>query len=191
MNLYFKVVSVFIIMLFSCNTPIKKQENINKLQKTSPNNLVQLELKDSSTLTHIKGLFYRSEQGQLFYRTFADREINGVDTLVSVEYFNGKLPQDIDPLTFEALDGWYAKDKNSVFYYRPTSGGMYISKLNKADSKTFKVINGHYRLGMDKNYVFDETTIIEGFKPAGLSITKNKEGKVIELISGKTHYKVE
>ncbi|MEI9956710.1 MAG: DKNYY domain-containing protein [Ferruginibacter sp.] len=64
--------------------------------------------------------------------------MQGQDTLVDVTYFNGYFSQEVDPLTFEPLDGWYAKDKNYVYYYRPVSGGMQISKIDTADSKTFK-----------------------------------------------------
>lgn len=56
-------------------------------------------------MTHIKIKFYKSNSGQLLESTFSNRILNGVDTLDSVEYFFGKIPQDIDPLTFEQLDG--------------------------------------------------------------------------------------
>lgn len=118
----------------SCNSPNDTSQKPATVQvdKRRIDTLIQLELADSSKLIHIKGLFYKNQTGHLYHRTFANREIN--DSLVFVEYFNGQLPQDIDPLSFAVFDGWFAKDKNSVYYYRPTSGGMLISKMEKADS---------------------------------------------------------
>ena len=175
------------------NNPKSQQQKNNnpKTIEIKRNDLAQLELKDSSLLTHIKGQFYKSKPGQLFERTFSNREINGVDTLVSVEYFNGKIPQDVDPLTFEQLDGWFAKDKNFVFFYRPTSGGMLTVKLEKANSKSFKILAGQYLYAVDDSHVFKETEILENINPQKMKIIKDKEGKIVKLISGQTTYKAD
>ena len=192
----FILLIVLLFCLTNCNEqrqdkiPKSEQQKDNnpKTEEITKNNLAQLELKDSSLLTHIKGQFYKSKQGQLFERTFADREINGVDSLVSVEYFNGKLPQDIDALTFEQLDGWFAKDKNFAYYYRPTSGGMLTVKLEKADSKSFKILAGQYLYAADYKHVFKETEILENVNPQKMKIIKDKDGKIVKLISGQTTY---
>ena len=172
------------------NDQSSEQHNDNKIktEEIKQNDLAQLELKDSSLLTHIKGQFYESKPGQLFERTFSDREMKGVDTLVSVEYFNGKTPQDIDPLTFKQLDGWFAKDKNSAYYYRPTSGGMLTIKLEKADSKSFKILTGQYLYAVDYKHVFRETEILENINPQKMKIIKDNDGKIVKLISGQTTY---
>lgn len=183
--------------LTNCNelrqdkTPKSEQQKDNnpKTEKITRNDLAELELKDSSMLKHIRGQFYKSKAGQLFERTFADREIYGVDTLVPVEYFNGTLSQDIDPLTFEQLDGWFAKDKNFAYYYRPTSGGMLVGKLEKADTKTFKVLSGDYKYAVDKNFVFDENQILKNLNPATLKIERGANGQVTKLTCGTTSYK--
>jgi len=172
------------------NNPKSEQQkdNNSKTEEIKRNDLSQLELKDSSLLTHIKRQFYKSKPGQLFERTFSDREINGVDTLVSVEYFNGKVPQDIDPLTFEQLDGWFAKDKNFAYYNRPTSGGMLTVKLEKADTKSFKILAGQYLYAVDDNHVFKETEMLENINPQKMKIIKDKDGKIEKLISGQSTY---
>ncbi len=185
---------MFSIGILSCKRTIDKrtkivnQAVIIQTDTTRKHNLAELELKDSLSLTHITGLFYKNKQGQLFERTFSDREIDGSNTLVSVEYFNGYLPQDLDPFTFEQLDGWFAKDKKYAYYYRPTSGGMLCVKLDSADTKSFKVISGQYLYAVDKNHVFKETEILENINPLKMKIIKDKNGKVIKFISGKTTY---
>ena len=166
----------------------QQKDNNPKTKEITKNDLAELEHKDSSMLTHIKGQFYKSKPGQLFERTFADREINGTDTLVSVEYFNGKLPQDIDPLTFVQLDGWFAKDKNFAYYYRPTSGGMLCVKLDSAESKSFKILTGQYLYAVDSKHVFKETEVLENINPLKMKITKDKDGKILKLQSGQTTY---
>jgi hypothetical protein len=152
---------------------------------------IQFDLKDSSKLTHIKDQFYKSATGHLYEKTWSQRQLKGQDTLSWVLYFNGYFSQDVDPLTFEPLDGWYAKDKNYVYYYRPVSGGMQISKIDTADTKTFKLLAGHYKYAMDKNFFFDEPQIIEGFIPSKTNLKLDDKGRAIEMTCSSKTYKFE
>jgi hypothetical protein len=185
-----KLIIFFGLIFCLTNCTEQSKQKLNAPEQIG-GDLAQLELKDSSILIHIKGQFYKSQAGQLFERSFADREVNGVDSLVSIEYFNGKLPQVIDPFTFEQLDGWFAKDKNFAYYYRPTSGGMLIAKLDSANVKTFKVLEGHYKYAVDKNHVFCETSICENLNPSILKIIRNDQNRIVKLISDKTIYIVQ
>jgi hypothetical protein len=186
------IFSAFIFGVISCSGPqgqieIKDAPDQQELR----NEIAQLELKDSSQLIRVKGPYYRDRSGQLFERTFADREVKGSDTLVAVEYFNGKIPQEIDPLTFEQLDGWYAKDKNHVYYYRPTSGGMLCAIIEEADAETFKMLDGQYLYAVDSDHVYKETQILENIVPAQMIIKKGDKGNILSITSGKTVYTAE
>ncbi len=149
----------------------------------------EIDLRDSLQLTHIKNQFYKSKTGHLYERTIGQRDLNG--HLVDHEYFNGKISQEVDPFSFKPLEGWYAKDKNYVYYYRPVSGGMQILKLEKADVKTFKILDGHYKYGVDKNYFYEDATILKKFKPSITTFEKDEKGKTITLISNNQKYKFE
>jgi hypothetical protein len=148
-------------------------------------------VKDSFKLTHIKDQFYRSKEGHLYEKTIATKEVQGHDTFVDVTYFNGQFSQEVDPLTFQPLDGWYAKDTNCVYYYRPVSGGMQISKIDTADTKTFKLLVGHYKYAMDKNFFYDEPQIIKGFVPSKTNLKLDNKGRVTEMICNNKTYKFE
>ncbi|MDI3321196.1 DKNYY domain-containing protein [Pinibacter soli] len=89
------------------------------------------------------------------------------------------------------LDGWYAKDKNNVYYYRPVSGGMQISKLEGADTKTFKLLQGHYQYAVDKYFFYDGTQVIEGFNPAKTRQLLNNKGQVTAIISNNKRFKLD
>lgn len=149
----------------------------------------QFELKDSLSLIHIKNQFYKSSTGHLYELTVGIRDVNG--ELTDREYFNGFFSQEVDPLSFEPLDGWYAKDKNYVYYYRQVSGGMQISKMKTADSKTFKMLPGHYKYAVDKGFYYDETDIIEGFLPNNTKLKLDNKGRAIALICNHKKYKLE
>ncbi len=150
---------------------------------------IQFELEDSNQLIHVKDQFYKSNTGHLYEKNFALRELNG--KLKEYEYFNGYFSQEVDPFTFEPLDGWYAKDKNYVYYYRPVLGGMQIIKIDKADTKSFKLLEGHYKYAMDKNFFYDEPTIIEGFIPSKTILKHDKEGRVTNMTYKDKTYKFE
>lgn len=152
---------------------------------------IEFKLNDSSKLTHVKDEFYKSETGHLYQKTWAQRALKGQDTLSSVLYFNGYLSQEIDPSTFQPLDGWYAKDKKNVYYYRPVSGGMQISKIDTADTRTFKLLPGHYKYAMDKNFFYIEIQIIEGFLPAKTKQKFDNKGRVSEITCNNKKYNFE
>ncbi len=145
--------------------------------------VVEYELKDSIELIHIKKQFYRSNSGHLYEKT--DGTKDGKNYFI---YFAGCISQEIDPTSFVELDGWYAKDKRNVYYFRPVSGGMQISKLEKADTKTFKILKGEYKYGIDKNHLFNETDIIENINVNKIKFLKDKKGKIIKIKSGKELY---
>ncbi|WP_194140943.1 DKNYY domain-containing protein [Flavobacterium hungaricum] len=150
---------------------------------------MQFDLKDSIKLTHIKNQFYRSETGHLYEKTIAAKEIK--NKLTDFTYFNGSLFQQIDPITFRPLDGWYAKDQNYVYFYRPTSGGMQLSKINNADPKTFKLLSGHYRYAKDKNYFYDESEVISGFTPSKTNLKLDRKKRVSEMSCDTKKFKFE
>jgi hypothetical protein len=152
---------------------------------------LQFDLNYSSNLTHIKDQFYKSATGHLYEKTTAQKESDKPGELKWVDYFNGYFSQEVDPLTFETLDGWYAKDKNFVYYYRPVSGGMQISKIDTADTKTFKLLAGHYKYAMDKNFFYDEPQIIEGFIPSKTNLKTDNKGRIIEMTCNNKTYKFE
>ena len=183
MNIPLLNVVIIAASLASCHSSIDNKQVRQKqsIQSDKTGILIQRELADSSKLTHVKGVFYRDSEGHLYERTIADREINGKSFLVSVEYFNGKIPQEIDPLTFEILDGWYAKDKHFAYYYRPTSGGMLAIKLDKADANSFKIFRGHYQYAADKNHVFKDSEILENVKPEKAKVITDKNGDIISV----------
>lgn len=201
------VTVLLLVVLTDCKSPnnIKKETttNLNIInQKPISNHCIyssdtsknckcpaQFELKDSLQLTHIKGQFYKSNTGHLYERTVGVKERNG--HLTDHEYFNGYFSQEVDPLSFKPLDGWYAKDKNYVYYYRPVSGGMQISKIDTADNKTFKLLAGHYKYAMDKNFFYDEPQIIDGFIPSKTNLKLDSKGRVIEMTCKKEIYKFE
>ena len=150
---------------------------------------IEFKLKDSLKLTLIKGHFYKSKTGHLYQRTIAQKGMNGHPK--DYEYFNGYFSQEIDPITFEPLEGWYAKDKNYVYYYRPVSGGMQISKIDSADTMTFHLLAGHYKYAMDKNFFYAENQIVEGFIPNKTNLKLDKKRRVIEMSYKKERYKLE
>jgi len=186
------------------NKEIKQNENV-EIPKTKKSNFAlnekistkhsdscgcsaQFDLKDSLKLVHIKNQFYKSKTGHLYEKTKAQKETGNSNDVKFVEYFNGYFSQEVDPLTFEELTGWFAKDKNYVYYYRPTFGGMQISKIDNADSKTFKILKGHYKYAMDKKHFFDETEIIENFEPNKTKLYYDKYGKATKMMTNKKEY---
>ncbi len=152
-------------------------------------NSMQVELADSQLLKHIKNVFYKSKTGHLYERTIGTKEIK--DHLVDYEYFNGTIPQELDPLTFRPLNGWYAADKNAVYYYRPVSGGMLNSKIEEADLKTFKILKEHYRYAQDKHHFYQDAHIIENYNPQNTAIQRDERGKPIALSNKTGIYRLE
>jgi len=193
MRRYFSLVYLM-VLIQACSSEVRSNSvTDNNSAVTRPariDTLSEYSLADSALVTHVKNAFYRSKSGHLYERTFAQIFPEGIDTIAWKEYFNGQIPQTLDPLSFEALDGWFAKDKNAAYYYRPVSGGMIIMKLSVADAKTFKVLAGDYRYAVDSKNVYQESEILEDLDPATLRVIRNKEGRIIKLISGSTHHNV-
>jgi hypothetical protein len=104
--------------------------------------------------------FYRDSIGGLFIKTqslLRPPEEYGPD-------FYRPVPA-IDIPTYERLctQGWYAKDKDSVYVVHGTTDGLHIWTLKDADAATFECMN--YRWGKDKNYVFQNGVILNGMNP--------------------------
>ena len=202
MKLHLRLIVLISASFISCNSSVDKNYQKAKINSIADKNkqsqtakrtdtLVQLDLDDSAKLLHVKNQFYKGATGHLYERTFYQREITPDDTSMFVEYFNGNLIQDIDPMTFEELNGWYAKDKYHVYYYSPTSGGMLSVKLKTADPNTFAMLKDQYEYGADKNGVFRGAELLMGLNPKKLKIIKNKEGQISKLISGSKTYRVD
>ena len=192
MRAFPKFILITVIFFLSCNNRHKVENKVVKTTKTNVDTLRQYDLDDSSKLTLIKDLFYKSNSGHLYQRTIAQIiNYDHPDSLMWKEYFNGTIPQDLDPKTFEQLDGWYAKDKNFIYFYRPVSGGMLISKIDTADTKTFRLLAGHYKYAMDKNIFYDESQIIEGFIPSKSKLKLDNKGRVVEMTYNNKTFKFE
>jgi hypothetical protein len=196
---------IFLVTFFSCNSRRKGYEISDTNKPKQSNNIIhcvdaddeskncncpaQFNLSDSNQLTHIKNEFYKSNIGHLYERTIGVKEVNG--HLTDYEYFNGHFSQEVDPLSFEALEGWYARDKNYVYYYRPASSGMQISRIDTADTQTFKLLAGHYKYGVDKNFFYDEPEIIQGFLQSKSKLKFDNKGRVTEMTCNNKTYKFE
>lgn len=75
------------------------------------------------------------------------------------EHFYRKVPVS-DYKNFQSLeDNYYAKDADHVYKDWTTTDGRNISIFEKANPKTFSVIN--YRLGKDKNHAYYYGSIID------------------------------
>lgn len=140
---------------------------------------IEIQLSDSLQLKHIKGDFYENESGHLYHKTIS------VTPHREITYFDGTVSQDLDPYTFKH-EGFYAKDKNSVFTYRPRSGGIQIFKIDEADLETFEEMDGCF-CAKDKNHFYNESEIIEGFVPGKAKIITDKEGK-LKLTQGSSEF---
>lgn len=195
------VVGLLTLLMAACRERTRHQQSPIQKENTSPEPTayhrvdadnsaenckcpVQFDLKDSAKLTPIKGPFYKSATGHLYEKNWSQQPLAGRDTLTAVLYFNGYFSQEVDPLTFQSLEGWYAKDKSHVYYYRPVSGGMQISKIDSADVNTFRVLTGHYKYARDKNFFYEDAAIIKGFIPGKARLRVNNKGKAIEMITG-------
>ncbi len=160
----------------------KKRDDhfVNKSSRKFERYPAEYDLKDSVKLVHIKNNFYKNKYGFLYQKTFAQKEFNG--HLKDIEYFNGVIPQEIDPHTFQPIENsWFAKDNRTIYYYHPTSGGIQISKIKNADVQTFHVLKGNYKYAADKNNFYKETEIIEKFIPLRTKQITDDKGEVIKL----------
>lgn len=181
------IASVFICCKSKSYQTAQKNSDLKNIEHhfigddSSCNCQAQFELTDSGELRHIKKQFYKSVTGHLYEKTTALKESENADTLKPNDYFNGVISQEIDAETFEVLDGWYAFDKNNIYYYRPVSGGMLNVKLDSADRKTFRILKGQYKYAMDKKYFYNEMTILKNYKPSETIIETDDKGNAILL----------
>lgn len=181
------VIFFITFLLISCSknentVQIKEKANndVNLLSQKIEKHPAEYALKDSVKLSRIKNDFYKNDYGFLYQKTSAQKEFNG--HLKDVEYFNGVIAQEIDPNTFQQIESsWFAKDHENIYYFRPTSGGMQISKIKSADIKTFQILKGNYKYAVDKNNFYKETDKIEGFIPLKTEQIQDHSGKVIKL----------
>lgn len=197
MDIKFHHILFFLPVFISCQSLTKTNPEgkfngpttaIEQIPKVVPN---EFELADSLQLSHIKNQFYKGTTGHLYERTFRQHETTPDDTTMFAEYFNGIVDQDIDPITFEELNGWFAKDTNYVYYYRPMSGGMMSVKISEAIPKTFKIIKGEYEFAVDKYHVYFKSDCLKGLNPHYLKIVKGNEGRILKLMSGKAIYPID
>ena len=176
---------IFINSFFCVGQKTEKHYSYCQFNGRKCNCEIEYVLKDSIYLIFIKNKFYKNKYGHLYDKTEATK-----DGLNYKTYFNGCIPQEIDPITFVELEGSFAKDKNYVYYVRPTSGGMQMIKIEKADPKTFKIFKGVYKLGVDENYFFDETDIVEGINVKKIKFHINETERTVKIISGKIKKKI-
>jgi hypothetical protein len=179
----FIIISVFCIFS-NCKKNIDSNQTVIEVPTDS---LFERNLSDSIYLKHIKNEFYKSKDGHLYEKTTAYRNKKDVDSLVPHNYFNGNIPQDIEPNSFEVLDGWYAKDKNFVYYYRAVSGGMLISKIENADVKTFEVLKGEYRYAKDNKSVFMDSEKLDSINSNNMEIIKNENNEIEKIVNKKKY----
>jgi hypothetical protein len=198
---------IFVVTFLSCNNKKQGKEIPGTNNTSQSKNIIhcvgsdenskdcncpaQFNLSDSGQLTHIKDQFYKSASGHLYEKTWSQRQLKEQDTLSWVLYFNGYFSQEVDPLSFEPLNGWYAKDKKNIYYYRPVSGGMQIWKLDKADRNTFTMLAGHYKYAADKNFFYNEADIIDRFLPAKTKLILDKKGRATAMTCNKKTYTFE
>lgn len=178
---------------FSCKTTAeKKQETWNSriaAHSEYKADMVSVPLADSGKLIHVSNDFYKSKEGHLYLRNFSTQEVRGIDSPVGIVYFNGAIPQNIDPYTFHVIgDSWYAKDKNAVYFYRPTAGGMFVGKLETADVNTFAVVKGEYLVGTDTQSIYVNGEALQNSNPKSFKIIKDSAGFTIKIISGNRIY---
>jgi hypothetical protein len=184
-----RVLCAIVFVFTSCNQAAKPRSLNDAAPKIGDTQQLQLPLSDTPLLHHEAGLFYRSKNGHLFMHTLGQRE-DSMGHLQDFEYLNGMLPQGIDAETFKELDGWYAKDKNHVYFFRPISGGTEIQTIHDADYSTFKVLEGHYLFAVDKNHLYSllRNNWIDSLNPSRTKVIRDSAGQIIAFVEGAKIY---
>ncbi|MCK4635629.1 MAG: DKNYY domain-containing protein [Candidatus Moranbacteria bacterium] len=105
-------------------------------------------------------------------------------------YYNEKIVEGADSLTFRKIHKYYAVDKSNVYvrdYNKLDS--YFMQKIKEADAKTFKPLK--YNYSIDKNFVYHEDKIIKNadsntFESLNYfySIDKNNVYAVTSIIEG-------
>jgi len=156
-----------------------------KLWSADDSNYVAL--KDSAKLVHIKNQFYRNKNGVLFDKMDAPK--NPIDIDAGVVTFFERTDQNIDPITFEIIDdSWYARDKNHIYYYKPSDSGMSCETMEKANVKYFKLLGNSGDIGADNRHVFNNGNLMEHLDPLKMRIITDKDGTLKKIISGSYIY---
>ncbi len=127
------------------------------------------------TYEHVKQGIYQGSDGRKYVRTQSLRN-------PPEEYgplFFRPIPN-IDVPTFTKLcsQGWYAKDKDSVYIWHTMTDGTHVWVVEEADAQSFECIR--YRWAKDKSYVFNNGTVLKGLNPDSLAllvIPKSEYGK--------------
>lgn len=188
------IVNVYAILLVllcnCCNAQPNKNvaDTSNKGIESNPwppGDRRYIALKDSAKLVHIENQFYRNKAGTLFEKMGAPKNPIDPDADGMVFFFR-ITNQQIDPLTFDVIDGsWFARDKNFVYNYRANDSGMFCITMPEADVKYFKLLPGNTGMyGADRKHVFEEAEIIQHLNPLNMRVITNKEGYLLKIISG-------
>ncbi|WP_345057403.1 DKNYY domain-containing protein [Hymenobacter glaciei] len=59
--------------------------------------------------------------------------------------------------------------------------GMLIAKLDKADVKSFKLLEGNYLFAVDKHHVFKDGAILENIDSKNLKVERDKHGEIVSV----------
>ena len=154
-NIFFPLVAALLMGCANTNKPFQDISGSNNLN----------EPQDSLSYKKLEKRFYRGSDGKLYIKTqslISPPEEYGPD-------FYRAVP-DIDVPSFELLchEGWYAKDKDSVYIVHGMTDGKHIWVVDEADAKTFVCIS--YRWGKDNSHVFQNGTVLKGLNPNSLII---------------------
>jgi hypothetical protein len=175
------IILIIFATFSSCNTSSKTDKLISKSDKVL---VYAREPTDSADYKLLKYNFYLSKDGQLCERKLVlprQRDsscscefIVKYDSTISIytdsTTFEKSLNSIVDINSFVWLESTeYAKDKNKVFYLHGNSDGGNRVIVDKADPFTFKRLC-EYRWGIDKNYVFYKSDIVEGLDVKSLQI---------------------
>jgi hypothetical protein len=166
--------SIIIIILFSAYTSCDNSSRTDKpISKSNIEEVYAREPNDSSEYKLLKYRFYLSKGGRLCERKLAFAKGTDCNCLFKVYYDSvflihsndtvqaTQLDKIVDINSFVWLDSTeYSKDKNKVFYFHNNSDGGNRVIVDKADPLTFKRLC-EYRWGIDKNYVFYKSDIVQ------------------------------
>ena len=184
--------TTLLLMLNCCNAQTNKtvadttHKNVERNPWSPSDSLDYVALRDSAKLVHVKNQFYRNKAGKLFEKMYAPK--NPIDLDEGIITFFRITNQDVDPLTFEVINGnsWFARDKNFVYNYRGNDSGVFCITMRQANVKYFKLLSDNSGVyGADRKYVFEEDEIIKHLDPLNMRIITDKQGHLLKIISGR------
>lgn len=160
--------AVLVLFLLGC----ARHHDSSNLQLTE--SIVQ---NDTLKYEKLEKEFYRGPNGGLFIKA---RSLDHPPEEYGHDFYR-PVPNIHIP-TFELLcsQGWYAKDKDSVYIVHSMTDGEHIWVLEKADASTFECIN--YRWGKDINYVFENGIILTGMNPHTMKILDADSDGFFQLV---------